>query len=204
MRYVRGERPDAVVAVAKVNIALGLQSVCGGEDGVCQCLAGDANCDCEITVDEIIRAVSNSLNGCHDYGDCTLEEHADICCGGPIETATATPTPPPGAPTDTPTLGTPTGTTTATVTPTSGPAGPCIGDCTGNGEVTIDELIKMVNIALGSFPLCGPTGCLAGDATCDCEITVDDIVSAVNNSLNGCTTFGDCTLQDHELLCCAV
>jgi Tol biopolymer transport system component len=189
--------------IRMVNIALGLQSVCG-TDGVGQCLAGDANCDCEITVDEIIRAVQNSLNGCQDYGDCSLEEHAEICCGGPIETATPTPTPPPGEPTDTPTLGTPTGTVTATITPTSGPAGPCVGDCTGNGEVTIDELIKMVNIALGIAPLCGSNGCLAGDAVCDCEITVDDIIDAVNNSLNGCTTFGDCTLQDHELQCCAV
>ena len=186
--------------IRMVNIALGLRSVCGDEDGAGQCLAGDANCDCEITVDEIIRAVQNSLNGCMDFGDCTLGTHADMCCGGPIVTATATPT----GGTPTPTLGTPTRTATATVTPTEGPVGPCIGDCNSNDTVTIDELIRMVNIALGSASLCGPGGCLAGDANCDCEITVDDIVSAVNNSLNDCNTFGTCTLEDHELRCCAV
>ena len=59
--------------IRMVNIALGLRSVCGDDGGIGQCLAGDANCDCEITVDEIIRAVNNSLNGCTDFGDCTLE-----------------------------------------------------------------------------------------------------------------------------------
>jgi len=191
--------------IRMVNIALGFHSVCG-EDGVGQCLAGDANCDCQITVDEIVRAVNNSLNGCVDFGDCSVEDDAAMCCGGALPTATATPTGNTPTPTETATLGTPTGTATATVTPTAGPSGPCVGDCSGDGTVTIDELIRMVNIALGTGPLCAGddgAGCLSGDANCDCQITVDDIIRAVNNSLNGCTDFDSCGLADHVEMCCA-
>jgi len=59
----------------------------------------------------------------------------------------------------------------------------CIGDCSQDGEVTVDEIITMVNIALGSQPI---SGCLAGDGNSDGQITVDEIVTAVNNALNGC------------------
>ena len=40
-----------------VNIAL-------GNANVSTCLAGDANHDGQITVDEILTAVNNALNGC--------------------------------------------------------------------------------------------------------------------------------------------
>jgi Tol biopolymer transport system component len=220
-----GERPcvgdcngDGVVTIddliRMVAIALGLRSICGEDGGMGQCLAGDANCDCEITVDEIIRAVNNSLNGCTDFGDCTLAEHAELCCGGMLNTPTPTPTPmmcstkipcPPGEACvdDRCATFTPTGTPTATPT-MDGPAGPCVGDCNGNNVVTIDELVRMVSIALGLQTLCpnGTPGCLAGDATCDCTITVDDIIKAVLNSLNGCTIFNTCSLAEHEAECC--
>jgi Ca2+-binding EF-hand superfamily protein len=61
----------------------------------------------------------------------------------------------------------------------------CIGDCNGNGEVTIEELIAMVNIALGSRTA---SDCAAGDENRDGEITIEEIVKAVNNALNGCRT----------------
>lgn len=206
---------DGVVTIddliKMVNIALGLRGVCG-DDGVGECLAGDANCDCQITVDEIIRAVNNNLNGCEDFGSCSLTEHEMICCSGG-----ATPTPTPGTPIATPTsTATPDGpipTFTAThtpttpegPTPTATPIGACVGDCNGNGEVTVDDLIKMVNIALALAPLCpaeGAAGCLAGDANCDCQITVDDIIRAVNNSLGTCTDFGACEPAEHAAQCC--
>ncbi|MCX8073482.1 MAG: hypothetical protein N3C12_13700 [Candidatus Binatia bacterium] len=60
----------------------------------------------------------------------------------------------------------------------------CVGDCGADGEVTIDELINMVNIALGSRPV---TDCNAGDENRDGEITIDEIIKAVNNALNGCS-----------------
>jgi hypothetical protein len=59
----------------------------------------------------------------------------------------------------------------------------CIGDCDCNGQVTVDEIITMVNIALGDASL---LACLMGDANLDGQITVDEILTAVLNALNGC------------------
>ncbi len=65
----------------------------------------------------------------------------------------------------------------------------CTGDCNGDGSVTVDEIVTMVNLALNG----GTTGCTAGDSNGDGTITVDEIVTAVNNALNGCVggTCGD-------------
>ncbi len=59
----------------------------------------------------------------------------------------------------------------------------CVGDCNGDGQVTVDEILTMVNIALGNGDV---MGCSAGDANSDGQITVDEILTAVNNALNGC------------------
>ena len=89
------------------------------------------------------------------------------------------------SPTETPTASaTPSETATSTpaATPTVTPIA-CVGDCNHSREVTIEELITMVNIALGNSPV---SACLAGDASGDGEITVNEIIAAVNNALNGC------------------
>ncbi len=63
------------------------------------------------------------------------------------------------------------------------------GGCTGNCDystaqgVTVDEILNMVNIALGSNSI---TLCEAGDSDGSGTITVDEILAAVNNALNGC------------------
>lgn len=62
------------------------------------------------------------------------------------------------------------------------PAG-CVGDCSGDLVVTVDEILTMVNVALGGAPV---SACVAGDANGDQLITVDEILTAVNNALNGC------------------
>jgi hypothetical protein len=59
---------------------------------------------------------------------------------------------------------------------------PCVGDCKGNGQVTVDEILAMVNIALGNA---GMSACETGDANHDGQITMDEILTAVNNALNG-------------------
>lgn len=64
----------------------------------------------------------------------------------------------------------------------------CVGDCGGDGEVTVNEIITMVNIALGTAAL---DSCPVGDANSDGEITVNEIIQAVNNALNGCPSNGD-------------
>ncbi len=86
----------------------------------------------------------------------------------------------PATPTPTPTTAEPT--PTATPTPTTGTA-PCVGDCGGDGEVTVNELIIGVNIAVGSAPV---TMCTVLDVNGDGEVTIDEILRAVNNALNGC------------------
>jgi hypothetical protein len=49
--------------------------------------------------------------------------------------------------------------------------------------VTVNELITMVNIALGNAPV---TSCTVGDTNNDGTITVNEIIAGVNNALNGC------------------
>ncbi len=65
----------------------------------------------------------------------------------------------------------------------STPAPACVGDCNGDERVTVDEVLAIVNIALGTVPV---SGCEAGDANGDGQVTVDEILTAVNNALNGC------------------
>ncbi|HEX7407746.1 MAG TPA: hypothetical protein VF515_08880 [Candidatus Binatia bacterium] len=67
-----------------------------------------------------------------------------------------------------------------TLTPTHVP---CWGDCDGLGVVTVDELLTLVNIALGNGQI---SACKVGDVNGDGQITVDEILTAVNNALNGC------------------
>jgi hypothetical protein len=112
----------------------------------------------------------------------------------PTLTPTGTPTNTPAVtPTQTPTgtaANTPTASSTATPTSTPIPAAsltpihkPCVGDCNSSNEVTIDELLTMVNIALGSANV---STCPAGDADHNGQVTIDEILTAVNNALNGC------------------
>jgi cysteine-rich repeat protein len=60
----------------------------------------------------------------------------------------------------------------------------CTGDCNGDGDVTVNELIAMVNIALGNADL---STCAVGDANGSGDLTINEIIAGVNNALNGCT-----------------
>ena len=77
---------------------------------------------------------------------------------------------------------TPTPTPTATAIPTAG-VDTCVGDCGDDGEVTVDELITGVNVALGTMPV---SACPVFDADDDGEVTIDEILQAVNRTLTGC------------------
>jgi len=63
----------------------------------------------------------------------------------------------------------------------------CVGDCDGGGDVTVNELITMVNIALNNLPL---SACPAGDPDGSGDITVNEIIQGVNNALNQCPAAG--------------
>lgn len=82
---------------------------------------------------------------------------------------------------------TPTPTPTATPTPTETPVPPtpaaCPGDCNGDGEVTVDEIVTGVNIALG---LASSQVCPAMDTNGDEQVTIDELLQAVNAALFGC------------------
>lgn len=68
---------------------------------------------------------------------------------------------------------------------TTAPAGAaCSGDCGSDGEVTVDELIVAVNIALGVAPA---SRCVSVDTSGDGEVTVDEVIAAVSQALVGCT-----------------
>ncbi len=78
---------------------------------------------------------------------------------------------------------TPTTTTTPTRSPTATSPPTCPGDCDTNGAVTVDELIRGVNIALARQSL---IACANLDANRDSEVRVDELVRAVNGALHGC------------------
>jgi len=59
----------------------------------------------------------------------------------------------------------------------------CGGDCDGSGDVTVDEIVTAINIALSGA---GIEACVAGDRNEDGEITVDEILLLVNNALSSC------------------
>lgn len=72
--------------------------------------------------------------------------------------------------------------------------GTCAGDCGGDGEVTVDDIIVGVNIALG---LNEAAACTAMDSDADGEVTVDELVSAVNAAVGGCPSAATPTPQPH-------
>lgn len=59
----------------------------------------------------------------------------------------------------------------------------CPGDCDGDGAVTVAELIRGVNIALGNAPL---GDCPAFDTSGDGSVTVSELIQSVNAALSGC------------------
>ena len=96
-------------------------------------------------------------------------------------TRTSTPTP---TGTETPTQSpTPTQTASATLPPTLTPTVSCAGDCDRSGDVTIAEVVTLVDIALDTA---APTSCPAADVDHDGRITVNDIVAAVHVALTRC------------------
>jgi hypothetical protein len=74
---------------------------------------------------------------------------------------------PPDAPTPTPTV----------------PPSACTGDCNDSGDVSINELIVGVNIALGNAAV---SSCAAFDADGGDTVTISELIAAVNNALGGC------------------
>jgi hypothetical protein len=103
-----------------------------------------------------------------------------------VATITGTPTPPATM------IPTPAPTIPLTSTPT-----PCVGDCNGNGQVTVDEILTLVNIALGKDQVSRcPHGIPDGAA-----VDVALILQAVNNALNGGSALIDSVTATYAANC---
>lgn len=104
--------------------------------------------------------------------------------GTPTQTASHTPTETP-TPTATPVPPTPTATVLPTGTPTETPTPPpaCAGDCNRDGQVTVNEIVTSVGIAVAESDL---EACPPADIDGSDEVTVDELVVIVDNAMSGC------------------
>ncbi len=97
-------------------------------------------------------------------GNCVSGVDRCVCLGEVAPTLTPSPTP--------------------SVTPSATAAPPaCVGDCDSDGEVTVDELVRGVDIALDAL---SPQDCAAMSCRGFSAVTVDCLVEAVDAALNGC------------------
>ena len=94
----------------------------------------------------------------------------------PTDTSTSTPTP--TFTTTASATSTPTSQRTLSATPTR--ADMLVGDCTGNGAVSVAEIITLVNIALGN----ATTAACAQGIPAGRDVTIVLIIQAGNNALN--------------------
>lgn len=76
--------------------------------------------------------------------------------------------------------------TAIATTPTPTPETPaaCDGDCNRDLQVTVDEVVALVAIALGNQ---ATTACPTGDTNADGQVTVDEVVNAIGRALSGCS-----------------
>jgi hypothetical protein len=59
----------------------------------------------------------------------------------------------------------------------------CVGDCDGDRVVSIDNLLVVVNMALGNQPI---INCAVGDVGLDGFVGVADVIAVVNQAMQGC------------------
>ena len=62
-------------------------------------------------------------------------------------------------------------------------AAPCPGDCNSDGLATLDEIIRIVNVALRTTEL-GP--CFTADTNGDGLVSIDELIVTVASNLNAC------------------
>ncbi len=146
-------------------MCLGTQRVCeSGRNRGEPCL-NDAQCG-----GSVCASTGLICKDGNDAGESCVED--DDCDGGTCGTRILPPTP----------MATATRTLEPTATPTPGES-TCPGDCNADGTVSINELITMVNIALGNRDV---DDCILGDGNGNGEIAINELIQAVNRALNGC------------------
>ena len=148
---------DLWVGAADGSFSFG-ESIIAGDDALSALTLADLNGDATIDV----------------AASATIQDRVVVALNGADVPLTPSPTP---------TI-TPTSLRTATASPTpTGDAGACAGDCDGDAQVSINELIQGVNIALGNVAV---ASCAAFDRDGNGQVTVNELIAAVNNALGGC------------------
>jgi hypothetical protein len=154
--------------------------------------------DTDLTLQVVQEICDNTVDDDGDgFIDCDDPKCANLlaCFRSPTPTPSSTPTftvTPTALPTNTPSVTPtvtvthtplPTATNTATRTATGTPKPTCVGDCDGSGEVTVDDLIKGVNIALGTASI---DTCPVFDVNMNGEVEITELIVGVNNALTSC------------------
>jgi hypothetical protein len=157
----------------------------GGDDPNCT-VSCPATCNkgtVPLLPDQTNHITVCQFNGSCSAGGCVTTDFDGAPLIVQVGTPSGTSTPTPSA-SATPTItATPTTSVSPTITPTP-TAAPCTGDCDGDGVVRIDEIVTVVNVAVGSVP---PSACPHGLPT-GATVDVSLIIEAVDHALNGCTT----------------
>jgi ELWxxDGT repeat protein len=79
--------------------------------------------------------------------------------------------------------------------PLSALGAPCMGDCDGDGAVTIDELVRGVNLALGNSE---PSACPAFGLGGSGMVTIDQLIAAVGSAIRSCDGPGAAAPERHR------
>ena len=166
---------------------------CSGGPNIAQCCDPTTNCadgvPCVGTPKVCLAGIDKGFS-CLNDGQCpgsVCQSTGKFCCGGDFDSFSCVDD------TDCNVAGSLGGTCDVAgsscviaPTPTPTPTPPaCTGDCDGSGNVTVNELIIVVNIALGNLPL---SACPIGDADGSGDITVNEIIKAVGFALTSCPT----------------
>jgi len=59
----------------------------------------------------------------------------------------------------------------------------CAGDCSDDETVSVDELIRNIDVALGGYPI---DDCPLADGNGDGTVSISELVAAVDSAVNGC------------------
>jgi hypothetical protein len=136
------------------------ENLCRSRDPA-RCPACDSNMDGVVSQGEVVAAINFRISGCPGRPRSpTASPERTV---GAVRTATDTPSP----------------IETVSVPPV------CTGDCSNDGRVSVDEIVRGVNIALGLLPL---DVCPNSDANGDASVTVDELIRAVEDALHQCAS----------------
>lgn len=165
-------QPGTTVTLGTTGTAAYLETTVIVLEGVAQGMArivstsGDVLCSAQLLDSDLTPPTSLTALQVHVLGESPPS---------PTATATDTATPQPTA--------TPTMTLTPTPRPTPKPILGCTGDCNDDLTISVDELVRGINIALGHSSL---ASCRGFDRDEDGSVDIEELVRAVTGAIAGC------------------